>query len=111
MVYFGVEDETKAHRLYDSEHEKICVSRYIIFEKEKKWGWCSVGDNKQTVIELIAPEEVGEATDRNCTDTTSTSPHLSSLVTPKGVINSLEQESNPQQRMHQRCFVLLLKFM
>ena len=36
MVYFGVEDETKAHRLYDPQHEKIYVSRDVVFEEEKK---------------------------------------------------------------------------
>ena len=39
MVCFGVEDGTKAHRLYDPQHEKIYVSRDIIFEEEKKWDW------------------------------------------------------------------------
>ena len=36
MVYFGAKDGTKAHRLYDSQHEKICVSRDVVFEEEKK---------------------------------------------------------------------------
>ena len=35
-MYFGIEDGTKAHRLYDLQHEKIHVSKNITFEKEKK---------------------------------------------------------------------------
>ena len=36
MVYFGIEDKTKAHRLYDPQHEKIHLSRNVVFEEEKK---------------------------------------------------------------------------
>ena len=36
MVYFGVEDGTKAHKLYDLQHKKIHVSRDVVFEEERK---------------------------------------------------------------------------
>ena len=49
--------------LYDLQHEKIYVSRYFIFEEEKKWDWCSIGNNKQTISEFIALEEEEHATD------------------------------------------------
>ena len=53
MVYFGVENGTKTHRLYGPQNEKIHGSRDVVFEEEKKWDWCSVSDNKQTVTEFI----------------------------------------------------------
>ena len=97
MVYYGVEDGTKAHMLYDLQPEKIHVSKDVIFKEEKKWDWCSVGDNKQTVIELIALEEEGDATDlESASTTTPTSPYMSSPVTPKGVMDSLEQQSSDE---------------
>ena len=37
MMYFGVEDGTKAYRLYDPRHKKIHVSRDVVFKEEKKW--------------------------------------------------------------------------
>ena len=46
MAYFGIEDSTKAHRRYDPQHEKIHVSRDVIFKEQKKWDRCRVGDNK-----------------------------------------------------------------
>ena len=82
MVYFGVEDGTKPHRIYDLQHEKIHGSRDVVFEEEKKWYWCSVGDNKQNVTEFITMEEEGDATDlENAPKATPTNPHMSSLVT------------------------------
>ena len=76
------------------QHEKIYASRDVVFKEEKQWDWCSVGDNKQTVTEITALEEEGDAIDLGSALTvTPTSPHMSSPVTSKGVMNSLEQES------------------
>lgn len=35
MIYFGVEEGSKAHRLFDPLHGKIVVSRDVIFEEMK----------------------------------------------------------------------------
>ena len=95
MVYFGVEDGTKAHMLHDPQHEKIHVSRDVVFEEEKKWNWCSVGDNKETVTEFTTLEEEGDAIDlESAPIATPTSPHMLSSATLKGVMDSLEQESS-----------------
>lgn len=39
MVYLGVEPGSKAHRLYDPQQGKICVSRDVAFEENRKWNW------------------------------------------------------------------------
>jgi len=39
MVYFGVAEGSKAHRLYDPENKKIVVSRDVIFEEGVSWSW------------------------------------------------------------------------
>jgi hypothetical protein len=39
LVYFGVEEGSKAHRLFDPHHKKICVSRDVIFEEHIEWNW------------------------------------------------------------------------
>ena len=62
MVYFGVEDRTKIQRLYDPQHEKIYISRDVIFEEEKKWDWYNIGNNKQIVTKFTALEEEGDTT-------------------------------------------------
>ena len=97
MVYFGVEDGTKAHRLYDPQHEKIQkihASRDVAFEEEKKWDWCSVDNNKQIVIEFTILEEEVDARDLESALTAiPTNTHMSSPVIPIGMMDSLEQES------------------
>jgi hypothetical protein len=37
MVYFGVEDGSKAHRLYDPQSKRIVVSRDVVFEEGEAW--------------------------------------------------------------------------
>ena len=39
MVYLGVEDGSKAHRLFNPHKGAIPVSRYIIFEENVQWNW------------------------------------------------------------------------
>ena len=36
MVYLGVEEGSKAHRFYDTQHNKIVVSRDVVFEENVK---------------------------------------------------------------------------
>ena len=95
MVYFGIEDETKTHRLYDPQHKKFCVSRDVVFKEEKKWDWCSVCDSKQTVTKFATLEEEEDTTNLESFPTaTPTSRHMSSSVTLKCVMDSLEQQSS-----------------
>ena len=37
MVYFGVEEGSKAHKMYDPRNKKIVVSRDVIFEESVQW--------------------------------------------------------------------------
>jgi len=37
MVYFGVEEGSKAHRLYNPQTRKIVVSRDVVFEENVPW--------------------------------------------------------------------------
>ena len=86
-----LKEGTKVHMLYDPQHEKIYIIRYFIFEEEKMWDWCSIGNNKHTVTEFTPLEEEEHATDLESTPTmTPTCPHMSSPMTPKCVMNSLE---------------------
>ena len=39
LVYFGVEEGSKAHRLYDPVQNKIVVSRDTVFEEAVSWDW------------------------------------------------------------------------
>jgi transposase InsO family protein len=41
MVYFGVDEESKAHRMFDPVRRKIVVSRDVIFEEAVHWKWNS----------------------------------------------------------------------
>jgi hypothetical protein len=37
MVYFGVEEGSKAHRLYNPKTKKILVRRNVVFEENVSW--------------------------------------------------------------------------
>lgn len=39
MCLFGVNDESKAWRLYDPTSRKIVVRKDVVFEEEKSWDW------------------------------------------------------------------------
>ena len=39
MVYLGVEEGSKAYRLYDPNTRRIVVSRDVIFEEDVPWQW------------------------------------------------------------------------
>jgi hypothetical protein len=39
MVYFGIEDGSKAHRMYNPQSNKAVVSRDVVFEEIVKWSW------------------------------------------------------------------------
>jgi len=41
MVYFGVEEESKAHRMFNPQTNKLVVSRDVVFEESKSWNWKS----------------------------------------------------------------------
>jgi hypothetical protein len=51
LVYFGVEEGSKAYRMYDPENNRIVVSRDVVFEEKKMWNWESV--TGQTVTSEI----------------------------------------------------------
>jgi hypothetical protein len=51
MVYFGVEEGSKAHRLYNPQTKKIVVSRDVIFEEAASWNWNSeFGENSEFIV-------------------------------------------------------------
>lgn len=39
MVYLGVEEGSKAHRLYDPHHGKLYISRDVLFQEDERWQW------------------------------------------------------------------------
>jgi len=46
LVYFGVEEGSKAHRLYDPMQKRIVISRDTIFEEAVSWGWNEFSTNE-----------------------------------------------------------------
>lgn len=41
MIYLGVEEGSKAHRLYNPQSRRIVVSRDVVFEETISWEWNS----------------------------------------------------------------------
>lgn len=56
FVYLGIEEGSKAHRLYDPRHGKIHVSRDVIFEENMEWNWSSSAEINVS-SEFIVEEE------------------------------------------------------
>jgi hypothetical protein len=45
FVYLGVEEGSKAHRLFDPHRQKIIVSRDVVFDENTPWQWnATVGE-------------------------------------------------------------------
>ena len=55
MVYLGVEDGSKAHRLFNPHKGEIHVSRDVIFEENMKWNW-KVDDGRSSGFKVEEPK-------------------------------------------------------
>jgi hypothetical protein len=72
LVYFGVEEGSKAYRLYDPESNKIIVSRDTVFEEHLMWDW-SANSAEGNSVEFVDEGEPagnytgsGEVDDQHC---------------------------------------------
>ncbi|KAG6530658.1 hypothetical protein ZIOFF_012901 [Zingiber officinale] len=52
MVYLGVEEGCKAYRLFDPRHNKLQVSRDVIFQENSEWTW-NAGADKEDLPEFV----------------------------------------------------------
>lgn len=57
MVYLGVEAGCKAHRLFDPHHNKVHISRDVIFEESKSWMWSEAVTDDQDIWATFSIEE------------------------------------------------------
>ena len=55
MVYFGIEEGSKAHRMYNPQTNKIVVSRDVVFEEIEKWDW-EAAETEEISVEM----EIGQ---------------------------------------------------
>ncbi|KAG6520271.1 hypothetical protein ZIOFF_017309 [Zingiber officinale] len=53
MVYLGVEEGYKAHRLFDPRHGKLQVSRDVMFQENYEWAWNAGANNEEKVPEFM----------------------------------------------------------
>jgi hypothetical protein len=58
FVYLGVEEGSKAHRLFDPRRRQIIVSRDIVFDENTPWQW-SAAAGEVTSTEFEVEEPVG----------------------------------------------------
>ena len=59
MVYLGVEEGCKAHRLYDPRLGKLHISRDVIFQEDVEWKWDEGVDGvAQDLQEFIMLEDL-----------------------------------------------------
>ncbi|KAG6526361.1 hypothetical protein ZIOFF_016344 [Zingiber officinale] len=68
MVYLGVEEGCKTYRVFDSRHDKLQISRDVIFQENCEWIW-NAGANKDEnlpkfmVVDAFDTDEVIVAAD------------------------------------------------
>lgn len=54
MVYLGVENGSKAHRLYNPNTKKIVVRRDVVFEEAEVWNWdATYSEGSDFVVEEV----------------------------------------------------------
>ncbi|KAG6501768.1 hypothetical protein ZIOFF_041652 [Zingiber officinale] len=59
MVYLGVEKGCKAHRLFDPRHDKLQVSRDVMFRENCEWTWNAGANNEEKVPECMVVDAFG----------------------------------------------------
>ncbi|KAG6493064.1 hypothetical protein ZIOFF_048038 [Zingiber officinale] len=59
MVYLGVEEGCKAHRLFDPRHGKLQVSRDVMFRENYEWTWNAGANNEERVPEFMVVDAFG----------------------------------------------------
>lgn len=60
LVYFGVEDGSKAYRLYDPNSNKIVISRDTVFQEGLVWDWNSCLGGENSVDFVVEGESAGD---------------------------------------------------
>ncbi|KAG6516327.1 hypothetical protein ZIOFF_026786 [Zingiber officinale] len=59
MVYLGVEEGCKAHRLFDPRHGKLQVSRDVMFRENCECTWNTCANNEEKVPEFMVVDAFG----------------------------------------------------
>ncbi|XP_076918584.1 uncharacterized protein LOC143579055 [Bidens hawaiensis] len=69
MVYLGVEEGSKAYRLYDPNTKRICISRDVKFLEKDSWNWeeymNEVGSEEPEWVDFIVEDNFNEVTQEN----------------------------------------------
>ncbi|KAG6506552.1 hypothetical protein ZIOFF_031876 [Zingiber officinale] len=53
MVYLGVEEGCKAHRVFDPRHGKLQISRDVIFQENCEWTWNAGANKDENLLEFM----------------------------------------------------------
>ncbi|KAG6472242.1 hypothetical protein ZIOFF_069701 [Zingiber officinale] len=56
MVYLGVEEGCKAHRLFDPRHDKLQVSRDVVFQENSEWTWTAGANHEENLPEFMVED-------------------------------------------------------
>ncbi|KAG6502524.1 hypothetical protein ZIOFF_034808 [Zingiber officinale] len=59
MVYLGVEEGCKAHRLFNPRHDKLQVSRDVMFQENCEWTWNTGANNEEKVPAFMVVDAFG----------------------------------------------------
>ncbi|KAG6486758.1 hypothetical protein ZIOFF_055337 [Zingiber officinale] len=56
MVYLGVEEGCKAHRLFNPRHGKLQVSRDVVFQENSEWTWTAGANHEENLPEFMVED-------------------------------------------------------
>ncbi|KAG6517564.1 hypothetical protein ZIOFF_020960 [Zingiber officinale] len=56
MVYLGVKEDCKAHRLFDPRHGKLQVSRDVVFQENSEWTWTAGANHEENLPEFMVED-------------------------------------------------------
>lgn len=61
-IFLGVNEESKAYKMYNFNSKKIIISRDVLFEENSTWDWGSNEDHVNTTSNVLTGENYGQTT-------------------------------------------------
>ncbi|GJV48825.1 retrovirus-related pol polyprotein from transposon TNT 1-94 [Tanacetum coccineum] len=92
-----IQTDHGAYRLYDPTHEKIVVSRNVVFDESSSWKWDNDTEISNSQLKMEEEEEV--LVENATNDTTSTSQAGSLKSTPNSLNSRSDSDASSRESM------------
>ncbi|KAG6520145.1 hypothetical protein ZIOFF_017179 [Zingiber officinale] len=100
MVYLGVEEGCKAHRVFDPRHGKLQVSRNVMFQENYEWTWNAGANNDENLSEFIVVDAFDTDEVIVAADVEVGAEHVTSLATTVVPMPTASSPTTPPSSAH-----------